>query len=143
MNKDTFIQALNNDLAYELQAITAYTRWAAEVDGPHRNMLRTMFTSEIPDELAHAQTLADKIAVLGGTPTVDPAPVPNVSDNRARLEAVLAMEQQAIGNYTRRAQEAEELGEMGMKQRLEEMIEDETGHYEEVLMLLRNWPDRV
>jgi hypothetical protein len=26
-----------------------------------------------------------------------------------------------------------------MKQRLEEMIEDEANHYEEVVMLLRNW----
>jgi bacterioferritin len=139
MDKQTFISALNDDLAYEFQAITAYTRWAAEVDGPHRNMLRAMFSAEIPDELQHAQALADKIAVMGGVPTATPAQVPEVSDNRSRLEAVLDMEKQAIENYTLRAQQAEELGEMGMKQRLEEMIEDETGHYEEVTMLLRNW----
>jgi bacterioferritin len=139
MDKQTFVKALNEDLSYELQAITAYTRWAAEADGPHRNMLRSMFTQEIPDELQHAQTLADKIAVLGGTPTVTPAPVPAAAHNRARLEAVMSMERQAIDNYTQRAQQAEELGEMGMKQRLEEMIEDETTHYEEVEMLLRNW----
>jgi bacterioferritin len=98
-----------------------------------------MFTQEIPDELGHAQTLADKIAVMGGTPTTSPVSVPNAPDNRAKLEAVMAMEKQAIENYTQRAQQAEELGEMGMKQRLEEMIEDETTHYEEVTMLLRNW----
>jgi bacterioferritin (cytochrome b1) len=54
MDKQAFVKALNEDLSYELQAIMAYTRWAAEVDGPHRNMLRTMFTEEIPDELTHA-----------------------------------------------------------------------------------------
>jgi bacterioferritin len=134
-----FVDALNNDLAYELQAIVAYTRWAAEVDGPHRNALRTMFQEEIPDELNHAQTLADKIAVLGGTPTTTPMEVPKADNNHSRLEAVLDMEKTAIANYTRRAQEAEEIGEIGMKQRLEEMIEDETDHYEEVSMLLRNW----
>jgi bacterioferritin len=139
MNKQSFIDALNGDLAYEFQAILAYTRWAAEVEGPHRNALRSMFTQEIPDELGHAQTLADKIAVMGGTPTTSPVSVPNAPDNRAKLEAVMAMEKQAIENYTQRAQQAEELGEMGMKQRLEEMIEDETTHYEEVTMLLRNW----
>lgn len=138
-----FIDALNNDLAYELQAIVAYTRWAAEVDGPHRNALRNMFKQEIPDELAHAQLLADKIAVLGGTPTTTPKDVPPAADNRSRLEAVMEMEKTAIANYTRRAQEAEEIGEMGMKQRLEEMIEDETDHYEEVAMLLRNWQHAV
>jgi bacterioferritin len=81
--------------------------------------------------------------VLGGTPTVTPAPVPEATDNRARLNATLEMEQTAIANYTARAQQAEELGEMGMKQRLEEMIEDETDHYEEVVMLLRNWEGTV
>jgi bacterioferritin len=134
-----FVDALNKDLAYELQAIVAYTRWAAEVDGPHRNALRNMFKEEIPDELTHAQTLADKIAVLGGIPTTTPMEVPQAGDNHSRLEAVLEMEKTAIANYTRRAQEAEEIGEIGMKQRLEEMIEDETDHYEEVSMLLRNW----
>lgn len=72
-----------------------------------------------------------------------PAPVPEATDNRARLNATLEMEQTAIANYTARAQQAEELGEMGMKQRLEEMIEDETDHYEEVVMLLRNWEGTV
>ncbi len=143
MNKQQFIDALNGDLAYELQAVIAYTRWAAEVDGPHRNALRSMFTAEIPDELGHAQTLADKIAVLGGTPTTKPEPVPDAPDNRAKLEAVLAMEKTAIENYSQRAQQAEEMGEVGMKQRLEEMVEDETGHYEEVTMLLRNWKDSM
>jgi bacterioferritin len=139
MDKRALIEALNNDLAGEFQAILAYTRWSAEVSGPHRDTLRAMFQREIPDELGHAQFLADKIVVYGGTPITTPAPVPEAPTNRAKLEAVLALEEQAIRNYSERAGQAEELGETALKVRLEEIVSDETTHYEEVKMLLRDW----
>ena len=143
MTKQALIDALNDDLAHEFQAILAYTRWSAEVSGPHRDLLRAMFQREIPDEIGHAQFLADKIVVLGGTPTVTPAAVPEAPTTRAKLEAVLAMEQQAIQGYAERARQAEELGELGLKVRLEQMVSDETGHYEAVKMLLRDWNDQL
>jgi bacterioferritin len=139
--KQALVDALNQDLAYEYQAVLAYTRWSAEVDGPHRNLLRSMFQQEIPDELGHAQYLSDKIAVLGGTPTTSPAQVPDAPTNRSKLEAVMDMEKTAIKNYGERAEQAEELGEIGLRQDLEEMVADETGHYEQVLMMLRGWKD--
>jgi bacterioferritin len=139
MDKQALIDALNKDLAYELQAILAYTKWSSEANGPHRNALRSMFQQEIPDELGHAQFLSDKIVVLGGTPNVAPETVPEARTNRDKLEAVLAMERKAINDYSERAQQAEELGEIGLRQDLEEMVSDETSHYEEVLMMLRDW----
>jgi bacterioferritin len=65
--------------------------------------------------------------------------VPEARTNRDKLEAVLAMERKAINDYSERAQQAEELGEIGLRQDLEEMVSDETSHYEEVLMMLRDW----
>lgn len=143
MDKQTLINELNNDLAYEFQAILAYTQWSAEVSGPHRDSLRAMFQREIPDELTHAQFLADKIAVYGGTPTTTPVEVPHTQTNRDKLQAVLAMEEQAIKNYTRRIEQAEELGETALKIRLEEMVEDETNHHDTIQMILRDWHDQV
>lgn len=143
MDKQALIDALNSDLSYEFQAILAYTRWSAEVDGPHRDPLRAMFQSEIPDELGHAQFLADKIVVYGGMPTTTAASVPDAPTNRAKLEAVLAMEEQAIKNYSQRVQQAEEMGEIALKVRLEEMVSDETTHYEAIKMLLRNWNETL
>jgi len=143
MDKQTLIKALNDDLSYELQAVLAYTRWSAEVSGPHRDSLRAMFQREIPDELTHAQFLTDKIVIYGGTPEMKPAAIPNASSNRDKLKAVLDMEAQAIKNYSQRAQQAEELGETALKVRLEEMVNDETEHYETIQMLLRDWSDSV
>lgn len=139
MEKQALITALNEDLSYELQAILAYTRWSAEVTGPHRDTLRAMFQREIPDELGHAQFLTDKIVVFGGTPNMQPAPVPDAATNRDKLQSVLKMEEQAIKNYSLRAQQADELGEVALKVRLEEMVNDETEHYETIQMVLRNW----
>ncbi|MCG8346272.1 MAG: ferritin-like domain-containing protein [Chloroflexales bacterium] len=121
----------------------AYTRWSAEVSGPHRDSLRATFQREIPDELAHAQFLTDKIVIYGGTPEMQPAAIPSTISNRDKLQAVLQMEEQAIKNYSQRAQQAEELGETGLKVRLEEMVNDETEHYETIQMLLRDWSDNV
>jgi bacterioferritin len=143
MDRQTLIDNLNTDLAYELQAIIAYTRWSAEVSGPHRESLRAMFQREIPDELGHAQFLADKIAVYGGAPTTQPVSVPAALSNRDKLNAVLAMEELAIKNYTQRIAQAEELGETALKVRLEEMVEDETEHVEAVQMMLRDWKESV
>jgi bacterioferritin len=53
------------------------------------------------------------------------------------------MEEFAIKSYTERAQQAEQLGEVALKVRLEEMIGDETTHYEAVKLLLDGWSDTM
>ena len=68
------IDGLNEDLKGEFQAIIMYRLYASMVQGPYRQELRTFFANEIPEELAHAQMLADKISALGGTPAAVPAP---------------------------------------------------------------------
>lgn len=139
IDKTRFIDLLNADLANEYQAVLMYTTYAARVAGPHRPALRTFFQSEIPEELAHAQFLADKIVSLGGVPTVKPSEVPNVARPREMLEAVLAAEQKAIASYKERAEQAAALGDKGLATHLETMIEDETSHFEETSKILRGW----
>ena len=69
------IDGLNEDLKGEFAAIIMYRLYASMVQGPYRQELRTFFANEIPEELAHAQMLADKISALGGTPAATPSPV--------------------------------------------------------------------
>ena len=70
MTKDELVKGLNEDLAGEFQAVIMYVTYAATVTGPHRPMLKQFFEGEIPEELGHAQFLAEKISSYGGTPTV-------------------------------------------------------------------------
>jgi bacterioferritin len=140
MNAEDLIQHLNEDLAGELGAVIQYTVYAAKATGPYRPQLTQFFLAEIPDELGHAQFLANKIVALGGEPTIEPRPVPVVTGNREMLEAVLAAERQALEDYTRRAGEAEAFGDKGLAVQLEDMIRDESGHAEETERILRDWP---
>jgi bacterioferritin len=139
MMNPALVEALNQDLAAEYQAVIMYTTYSAQVKGPYRLDLVAFFQGEIADEQGHAQFLADKIVALGGTPTTKPAPVPAAGTAREMLERVLEAEKQAIANYTARADQAREAGQVGLAIELENMIVDETGHYEETLKLLQEW----
>lgn len=139
MTREQLVEALNADLAGEYQAILMYINYAAAVTGPHRPVLRQFFEGEILEELVHAQYLADKVASLGGTPTGTPRPVALTDDPKTMLENVLAAEKQAIADYKQRAEQAVEYGDKGLASRLEEFVEDETGHYEETEKILRGW----
>lgn len=139
MDKQVLIDALNEDLSGELQAIIQYLTYSSRVTGPWRPQLVSFMQAEIPDELGHAQFLADKIATLGGTPTTTARPVPEAADPHAMLEAILVAERGAIKGYTERARQAEDYGDKGLSVQLENMILDETGHAEETAKLLKNW----
>ena len=140
MKKGELIKLLNQDLAGELGAVIQYTTYAAKATGPFRPQLTQFFLEEIPDELGHAQYLANKIVSLGGEPTTQARPVPAASSNREMLEAVLEAERRAVADYTQRAREADELGDKGLAVQLEDMVRDESGHAEETERILRDWP---
>ncbi len=140
MEKQDLIDGLNDDLAGELGAIIQYITYAAKATGPYRPQLAQFFLAEVVDEQGHAQFLANKIVALGGEPTTKPRPVPGAASNREMLMAVLAAERQAVADYTKRAEEADEFGDKGLVVQLEDMVRDESSHAEETERILRDWP---
>jgi bacterioferritin len=95
-----------------------------------------MYLSEVPDEMGHAQYLANKIVMLGGTPKLDPDLTPPPSDVRTMLENDIAEEQKDVEGYTKLAQMAEEEGLADLKMTMEDQAADEAGHAEEMQRLL-------
>ena len=138
-NNKELIDGLNEDLAAEYQAVIMYRTYASLVSGPFRQELRAFFEGEIPDELAHAAFLADKIVALGGTPAVTPGAIPITNDNREMLENTLQAEIETIERYTRRVEQADKAGEVGLKVQLEDMILDETTHRDDIRRMLVGW----
>lgn len=132
------VDGLNTDLAHEYQAILMYNSYAAMVYGMHRPTLKQFFETELPEELAHAQLLADKITALGGTPTTEPAPITLATEPKAMLNQVLDAEAETIERYVERRQQAEEAGAYGLVTDLDDIIRDETEHKEETEKLLRD-----
>jgi bacterioferritin len=138
--KQELIDGLNEDLRGEFQAIIMYRLYASMVQGPYRQELRTFFANEIPEELAHAQLLADKIAALGGTPASNPAPVPVVTEAKEMLQAALNAELEAITRYVKRRKQAEEADEPGLAAEFDSIISAETYHRDELRQILARWP---
>ena len=134
------LEGLNEDLRGEFQAIIMYRLYASMVEGPYRQELRNFFAAEIPEELNHAQMLADKIAALGGTPAAAPAPVTVVSEAKAMLEAALDAEVGTIERYVVRRDQATEAREFGLATELDTIIADETRHRDELRLMLARWP---
>lgn len=95
-SRSKLIEGLNLDLQGEFQAVIMYRLYASLVQGPYRQELRTFFANEIPEELTHAQIIADKIAALGGTPATIPAPVKVVFEAEEMLKAALDAEVETI-----------------------------------------------
>ena len=140
MDKQEMVKLLNEDLSGELGAIIQYITYAAKTTGPYRPQLSEFFLAEVPDEQGHAQYLANKIVALGGEPTTKAREVPSAKSNHEMVEAVREAEKRAVGDYTKRARQAEEFGDKGLVVQLEDIVRDETGHLEEVERLLRDWP---
>jgi bacterioferritin len=139
--RQQLIDGLNEDLRGEFQAVIMYRLYASMVQGPYRQELRAFFANEIPEELMHAQILADKISALGGTPAAEAAPVPVEKEARAMLQAALTAEKETIDRYVKRRKQAEDAAEHGLAAQFDDIISDETNHRDELSQILARWPE--
>ncbi len=136
-DRKALIDGLNEDLANELGASILYLYQTSVSTGWDGEELREFLQPEVAGEMQHAIFLAEKIAALGGKPTTQPAQHKCPKDVKGMLKYDLKLEQEAIANYKRRALQAEEAGETGLKIKLEELIVDETAHAEQIERILR------
>ena len=137
---NALIDGLNEDLRGEFQAVIMYRLFASMVQGPFRQELRTFFANEVPEELAHAQILADKISAMGGTPAAEAAPVKVVHEAKEMIQVALDAEIETIARYVKRRKQAEDAGEHGLAAQFDDLIMDETHHRDELQQMLARWP---
>lgn len=138
--RKALIDGLNEDLRGEFQAVIMYRLYASLVQGPYRQELRTFFAAEIPEELAHAQILCDKLAALGAEPAAVPGPVKPTRDAKEMLQTALQAEIDTLHRYLTRRRQAEDAGEYGLSVQLDDIIADETHHRDELQQMLARWP---
>jgi bacterioferritin len=139
ISHDEFLKGLNLDLSREYSAVITYRTYASQVQGQWRMELRQFFEAEIPDELGHAQLLADKIVALGGIPTTVPGPVKPAKDAKEMLRNALEDEIETISRYVLRRRQAEALGHYGLAVEFDDLIRDESTHRDEIQMVLKRW----
>ena len=137
MTKESLINGLNEDLAAELGTVIRYNYQAGKSFGLLGTELREMFEEEIKDELGHAKFLTDVIIDLGGEPVTTPKSFDKPEKLKDMLELDLKMEEDDVKNYLQHSKEAEDLGLIELKMKLEEMAADEAGHARELRRLLK------
>ncbi len=136
MNIDDLIDNLNKDLVNEYSAMIQYLQHSYLLKGPERFAIVPELTQHANDEYAHAQTIGAEIVRLGGIPTVDLVKNEIVLDNVQMLEQDLEWENEAITDYKQRIKEAEELGEHGLVNHLEDILVMEEEHAQDLKLIL-------
>jgi bacterioferritin len=137
VSREKLIEGLNDDLSGELGTVIRYNYQAGKVEGPVGTQLRRLFRDEIPDEMGHAAFLTDVIVDLGGEPTTTPASFEKPDTPKGMLEVDLAMERADVERYMEHARLAEQLNEVELRLKLEEIAADEAGHAREIQRILR------
>jgi len=137
MSKEKFIKGLNEDLAAELGTVIRYNYQSGKSFRLMGKELRDMFAAEITDEMGHARFLTDVIIDLGGEPATTPKDFDKPEKIKDMLELDLKMEEDDVKNYLQHSKEAEDLGLIDLKMKLEEMAADEAGHARELRRLLK------
>ena len=134
MNQEKLIQALNQDLADELSAITQYMWHHVMAEGMESAAVADLFKKTSVDEMKHAEALAERIDYLGGTPITKPSEIKMGGNLTKMIQDDLAAELIAIKNYKEHIKLCEE--DPVTRRMLEEILEDEEGHENEWRTLL-------
>jgi bacterioferritin len=98
------------------------------ITGPQYDSIAAELAVHSNEEHAHAISLSEQIAFLGGIPAVDVADVHISPDSRVMLEQDLAGELDAIARYKERIGQAEMLQEYGLRRALEDILIVEEEH---------------
>ena len=122
------IDALNEDLAREYQAIIAYTVYSNVITGAQYMNIAAELKIHAQEELQHALTLADQIDYLGGMPTATPKPVKLSDKAEEMLRFDLENENETIRNYRDRIRQCEALGEYAMAEQIRQILMQEQDH---------------
>ena len=122
------LQALNNALADELAAIIQYMYHHIMGRGLASPATLEMFKSNSIDEMKHAEAIAERIDLLGGTPTIEISAIQVGGDLTKMISDDLEGERGAIEMYRRYAKLAEKEDDPVTRRLLEEILGMEEGH---------------
>jgi bacterioferritin len=128
VDKKKFIKLLNGDIQHELKASLTYLYQHATAPGLKGEVLRQILAPEIPGEMQHALLLADKVVALGGKPDLTVPPIERHETVEEMIRYDLKLEEEAVANYSERAEQAGKLGELGLKVHLETLAQEESDH---------------
>lgn len=130
------VDALNEDLAREYQAIIAYTVYSNVLSGAQWMSIASELKKHAAEELQHAMIIADQIDYLGGMPTATPKPVKLSEKAEDMIRFDLDNETETIKNYRQRVKQAEAVGHYALAEQLRKIISQEQEHQHDLATAL-------
>jgi bacterioferritin len=128
ITREQFIDALNEDLSREYQAIIAYVNYSQVLKGAAYMNIADELAVHAAEELAHALAIANHVDYLGGMPSVTPKPVKTSEKAEDMLKFDLENERITIANYRRRVKQADSLNEFAIAESIREILMQEQDH---------------
>jgi bacterioferritin len=128
VTRQKLIDALNEDLSREYQAIIAYVNYSQVLKGAAYMNIAAELEKHAGEELDHALKVANHIDYLGGMPSVTPKPVKTSEKAEDMLKFDLDNETVTIRNYRRRVKQADALNEFAIAESLRDILMDEQDH---------------
>lgn len=133
LSRQQLIDALNEDLSREYQAIVAYINYSQTIKGAQWMHIAKELEKHAGEELTHALTIAKQIDYLGGKPTVQMKPVKTSEKPEDMLRFDLDNENETIANYRIRVRQCEELGEYAIAEHLRQILMQEQEHQSDLV----------
>ncbi len=122
------IDALNEDLSREYQAIIAYVNYSQVLKGAAYMNIADELAVHAAEELSHALQISDHVDYLGGMPSVTPKLVKTSEKAEEMLRFDLENETETIRHYRRRVKQADALNEFAIAESLRGILVQEQDH---------------
>jgi bacterioferritin len=122
------IDALNEDLSREYQAIIAYVNYSQVLKGAAYMNIADELAVHAAEELNHALQISDHVDYLGGMPSVTPKLVKTSEKAEDMLRFDLENEKETIRHYRRRVKQADALNEFAIAESLRGILVEEQDH---------------
>lgn len=132
------IDKLNEIIRHEWTGVAQYTQAAFLVGGLWREVYSEMFFENAEESYGHAKLVGQKIAALGGVPSVERNPVKQSGSVQEMLENGLEFETKAVKLYTEALELAE--SDRALTVFLEDILKEEQEGVDEFTLILRDHP---
>jgi bacterioferritin len=128
IDRAKLIDALNEDLSREYQAIISYVNYSQVLKGAAYMNIADELAIHAREELDHALQLSNHVDYLGGMPSVKPKLVKTSEKAEKMLRFDLENEMETIRQYRRRIKQADELNEFAIAEGLRGILVQEQDH---------------
>jgi bacterioferritin len=130
------LELMNKGIARELQVAIQYMWQHVTVTGIKGAMVEDVFKEIAITEMKHAEEIAERLAYLGGTPTVKPDPIFVGSDLAEMLRLDEKAEEKAIILYKTTIKVANDEGDSTTRRLFERILAEEEEHIDTFAKLL-------